>query len=145
MAKIDTDLEVHVTLLQDFYEGCKSEIRYHIRYYPSRLIYQDDLVHCNEIVKEYAFKVQMVDTIENVFETIKDLYAKVLPIPYMRVDVLFETTDAAHLSKENRHNSNARIILDDKFIAYNKQIPDEDREYLLYKLLEFKGFLKMIY
>ena len=143
MSKINTDLEVHVTLLQDYYAGRHKETKYHLKYFPSRLIYQDDLKDCNEVVQEYAFKVQRVDTIEEVFEIIKELYEKVLPINLMRLDILFEARESAHLSKERRHDSNARIILDDKFIAYNKQIEDQDRQYLLYKLLEFKGFLSM--
>ncbi len=140
MSKIHTDLEVHVTLLQDYYENCEYQSRYYISYYPARLVYQGDLHNCNSIVQEYAFKHQMANTIEDVVKSIKDLYVKVLEEDYMRLDVLFEATDAAHLSNERRHDSSARIILDKKYIAYNKQISEEDRSFILNEMLDFRKY-----
>jgi len=79
----------------------------------------------------------MTNNIEEVFKAIKDLYVKVLEEDYMRIDILFEATDAARLSKERRHDSSARIILDKKYIAYNKQISEEDRSFILKEMLDF--------
>jgi len=143
MSKIHTDLEVHVTLLQDYYENCQYQSRYHISYYPARLVYVDDLPNCNSIVQEYAFNHQMTDTIDGVVKAIKDLYTKVLDEDYMRIDILFEVTDAAHLSKERRHNSSARIILDKKYIAYNKQISEDDRSFILNEMLDFRKYTSL--
>ena len=141
--QINTNLEVHVSFLQDYFIGLVNETKYHIQFYPSRLIYMSDLEFCNDVVKDYAFKIQMVKTIDEVCDVIKELYEKVMQIPNMRVDVLFDAYDVAHKSNESRHDAHSRIILDDNFIAYNSQIPEEERKYILYSLLEFKGFLDL--
>lgn len=140
MGRIHTDLDVHVTILNDYMEGRERLTRYHLQYFPSRLVYTQDLKSCNEIVNDYAFKVSTANTIAEVCEIIKELYKKTLSEDYMRVNVLFEAIDIAHLSNEYRHDSNARIILDKKCISYNHEISEEDRKYILHEMLEFRKY-----
>lgn len=138
MNKIHTDLQVLVTILTNYDEKGVCDKKYHLQVYPSRLLYHDDLVDCNDVVKEYAFKIQQVRKLGEVCDVIKNLYTKVIEQD-MRLDILFEAYDVAHNSNEYRYSSHSLIILNKDWISYNHQLPQREREEILTEMLKFRN------
>ncbi len=129
----NSDLQIEVTVLQTVLKGGTIEINYHIQYHASKLIYMKDLPEYSEFIQKYAFKHKMASTLDEAVNEIKNIYKEGL-ITDNRVDIIFDSRDIAHISKERRYDSSSLIILNSNCISYNRQLNEKERELIFTEL-----------
>jgi hypothetical protein len=118
-----TDLCLRIFQLEDNYKNLK-RTRYQIECYPSRLIYLPEIHKCNPFIQKYAYTHIFTN------EELQDVADKIIGILEeakefdVRVDIIHNRQDQAHLSKEYLNTGTSYIICNNNGVSYNRNLAE---------------------
>jgi hypothetical protein len=124
-----TGLSLKIFQLEDNYKDL-TRTRYSIEFYPSRLIYLPEIHKCNPFIQKYAYTHIFTS------EALQDLADKIIGILEeakefdVRVDIIHNRQDQAHLSKEYLNTGTGYIICNKNGVSYNRNL-DESQFYAI--------------